>query len=441
VLASQDASLRCAGCGAAYPLLAGIPWLLPAPQHALAQQRAESRALLSHLQGQAASYRDAVARSSRPATRTRLKLLAAACDDHARRLRALLAPLGLDAAAASPAIDTGLLGGPRNTPAGLTAYYANVHRDWVWGGEENTAALECVQQALGTEPAGRTLVVGAGAGRLAYDLHVARAPCETCAADINPLLLLVAQAMYSGASLELYEFPVAPRDAASHALLRRLTAPRAAPPGLTLVAADARQPALRSAAYDTVVTPWLVDVVDADLDQTVAAVNRLLRPGGRWICTGTLFFAGRAAEHSHASDEVREVAVEGGFRVGDWSERQVPYLASPASRHARLEQVVTFVATKEREAAPVRRDSTPDWALDPARPIPLLPAVAQRTLALRVEGYVASLVDGRRSLQDIAAQLAADRLLPADEALGLVRGFVLRLHEDAARPHVEGDFA
>jgi hypothetical protein len=65
--------------------------------------------------------------------------------------------------------------------------------------------------------------------------------------------------------------------------------------------------------------------------------------------------------------------------------------------------------------------------------------VAQRTLALRVEGYVASLVDGRRSLQDIAAQLASDRLLPADEALELVRGFVLRLHADTSERPTKGD--
>jgi hypothetical protein len=63
--------------------------------------------------------------------------------------------------------------------------------------------------------------------------------------------------------------------------------------------------------------------------------------------------------------------------------------------------------------------------------VPLLPEVADQALALRVRGYVASLVDGRRSLSDIAAKLVAERLLPAAEATGIVRDYLLRLHDEA----------
>ena len=33
---------------------------------------------------------------------------------------------------------------------GLTTYYNNIHRDWAWGDEENTASVELVLQALGS---------------------------------------------------------------------------------------------------------------------------------------------------------------------------------------------------------------------------------------------------------------------------------------------------
>jgi ubiquinone/menaquinone biosynthesis C-methylase UbiE/uncharacterized protein YbaR (Trm112 family) len=418
----------CAACGARYPLVDGIPWLLPEAGLALVEWRARGRALLAHLSGQAADYRDALGRSTRASTRARLALLATACDDHARRLRALLAPIGPDEPALSEATWQALQGRDAAAGGGIAAHFANVHRDWAWGDGENAAALDDVRGALAGHVAGRTLVLGAGAGRLAYDLHRACTPAATIATDVNPLLLAVARRMYAGETLELHEFPVAPRDVASHAPLRRLAAPQPAPPGLALVAADLRALPFAPAAFDTVLTPWLVDVVDFDLDQTVAAVNRLLRPGGRWICTGTLFFEQRAAEHSPATEEVRELVEEGGFRIEHWTERRQSYLASPASRHARLEDVVAFAACKVGEAPPVHRDPRPAWAVDPALPIALLPSVNARTLALRVEGYIASLVDGRRSLNDIAAQLAADRLMPADEAVGLVRAFLLRLY-------------
>jgi hypothetical protein len=48
-----------------------------------------------------------------------------------------------------------------------------------------------------------------------------------------------------------------------------------------------------------------------------------------------------------------------------------------------------------------------------------------------VRGYVASLVDGRRSLVEIAARLVEERLLPPEEATGIVRDYLLRLHEEA----------
>ncbi len=73
-------------------------------------------------------------------------------------------------------------------------------------------------------------------------LHQAGDAPLTVATDFNPLLLAVAQAMFAGRELELYEFPIAPRQAADQAVLRKLSPPGAARAGLELVAADALQP-------------------------------------------------------------------------------------------------------------------------------------------------------------------------------------------------------
>jgi SAM-dependent methyltransferase len=400
---------------------------------ALVEWRGRARALLAHLERQATQYRGALtADVERTSTRNRLKLLAHACDDHARRVRALLAPLGVGDdtanlatyAALEPAVAAG---------QGIAGYYANVHRDWCWGEAENDASFAAVEAALGGDAARHVLVLGAGAGRLAYDVHERLGPERTIAADINPLLTFVARRMFAGERLELYEFPVAPRDLASHALLRRLGAPRPARPGLHCVFADATSPPFAPGTFDTVVTPWLVDVIDADLGVLAAVVNRLLAPGGRWLCTGTLFFQQRDPTRAYSTDEVVEVVTAAGFASPTLDTRRMPYLASPVSRHARSEDVVTFAVAKVAQPAATTTRRL-DWLIDPRQPVPLPAAVADRTLALRVEGYVASLVDGRRSVADIAARLVEERLLLPDEALGLVQAFVVRLF-DEARPH------
>jgi uncharacterized protein YbaR (Trm112 family) len=87
-------SLRCTGCAQAFPSLAGLPWLFAEPEATLGEWRARTHGFLAGLESQAARYRAALTdQVTRAATRNRLKLLASSCTDHARRLRALLAPL------------------------------------------------------------------------------------------------------------------------------------------------------------------------------------------------------------------------------------------------------------------------------------------------------------------------------------------------------------
>jgi hypothetical protein len=429
---ARDAAPGCTSCGQAFPELSGLPWLFAEPEAALGEWRARAHGFLAGLESQAARYRGALTDEvTRAATRSRLKLLAAACTDHARRLRALLAPLLGSSDASAPELYSAL-GVTLPAGQGLTGYYANLHRDWCWGEAENEASYALVDAALGAGPPGRTLLLGAGAGRLAYDLHRRRAPAALVAADINPLYLLAASRLCAGETLELYEFPLAPRDLASQAILRRLAAPAPAGPGLHLLFADVTRAPFADGAFDTVITPWLIDVLDDDLALFARRVNRWLRPGGRWVNSGSLAFAADDPARRYALEEVREIVAAAGFAPIEPTEAAVPYLCSPASRHGRSETVVTFAATKNAEAGrPAAARHGPEWLARTDLPIPLLPAFEGRQLELRVLGYVASLVDGRRSVREVARVLVEQRLMSEAEAEPTVRGFLARLHEES----------
>jgi uncharacterized protein YbaR (Trm112 family) len=430
-LAYGDA-LSCSNCSVEYPAVGGMPWLFAEPAAALGEWRARVHGFLAGLDAQANRYRAALdGRTTRASTRNRLKLLSAACTDHARRVRALLSPCGMIAEAAAPELYRAL-GMTLPSGQGLTSYYANLHRDWCWGDPENEAAFAILDAALGAAAPGRTLLLGAGAGRLAYDLLVRRRPDPLVAVDVNPLLLCAAQRLFAGERVELYEFPVAPRDIDSHAILRRLQAPAAAPPGWHFVFADASRGPFAPGAFDTVVTPWLIDVIDEDLATFAARVNGWLRPGGRWVNTGSLSFAADDPASRYALEEVVEIVAGAGFDGIEPSEAAIPYLCSPASRHGRLETVVTFTARKCAEVPlPGAPRRAPDWLEHADRPVPLLPELQARQLELRVLAYVASLVDGRRSIRDVARVLVEQRLMAADEAEPTVRAFFARLHEEA----------
>jgi SAM-dependent methyltransferase len=425
--------LSCAICQVEYPTVDGIPWLFASPHEALAEWRQRLQALLAELKREAGELRAVLDRPVLAVrARNRLKLHAAALEDHARRLAALLAPLGAgpDTAAAEMhrALGTRIPGAQ-----GLASYYVNLHRDWVWGAEENDAALAAVVDALGGYAPRRVLVLGAGGGRLVYDLAQRLRPGLVVALDINPLNAIVARRVLSGEKLALYEFPIAPHDADSHAILRTLAAPAPLAVPVELVLADASRAPLAAGSFDVVVTPWLIDVIDEDLARFAPRVNALLEPGGRWVNTGSLAFAQSDPALRYTLDEVVELAAAAGFSRPEPQEKRIPYMCSPASRHGRMESVVTFCAVKQRAVDVPAPRSLPAWLADPRAPVPALPEFQSAALTMRIYGYLATLIDGRRSLADMAQVLANERLMPADEALPAVRGFVTRLWEDSRR--------
>lgn len=432
-LALQRAGWICSACSSGFPVIGGIPWLFADPQAMLAEWRGRLRFLLLELEREArALHGELAAGGIAELTRQRLALLAEAYEDHARRLAALLEPLGLQAShigyESHLALRTRL-----PLDQGLTNYYVNVHRDWCWGEEENAASLAALGSVLEAQPAwGRALVLGAGAGRLAYDLHMRYAPLLTLAVDFNPLLLFVAREMLAGRSLQLWEFPIAPRRLADTAVRRTLAAAAPVRAGFHLVAADALRPPFAAECFDVVVTPWLIDIVPEDLPRFATRINRLLAPGGRWLNFGSLAFGQGERSARLSTEEALAAVIAAGFGTPRTAEHGIPYMRSPASRHGRIETVLAWCAAKERAApAPPEHSTLPEWLVRSELPVPLLEEFKVQALSTRIYAFLMSLVDGKRSVRDMARVLVEQRLMAPQEAESAVRSFLTRMHADA----------
>jgi hypothetical protein len=428
--------LACLSCRIDFPEFAGVPWLMPDPRTALIEWRGRLHHLLTHYASEAARQRAAlVGQPPGSLTRGRLERVAAALDDQAARVRELMQPLGVDRRQEAHAVHVAL-GTELPLTQGLSSYYTNLQRDWCWGDEENRASLAEVREALPPEPPRRILVLGAGAARLAYDLHRALAPALTVALDFNPLFVLAAARIAGGTPLDLYEFPIAPRTIADHAVLRRLAAPAPAPAGLAFVLADATAPPFRPGSFDLVLTPWLIDVLGEPMDRQLCRINALLAPGGSWVNHGSLAFSGAPPAESLALEELLERMPAAGFGVPAAREARVPYLASPASRHARLETVITFCARKEREApVPARGRDVPDWLRRSDLPVPALPEFRAQALATRVHAFLLAMIDGERTIRDMARLMEQQKLMAAEDAEPAIRRFLMRALElSAERP-------
>lgn len=419
--------------GTAFPRVGGVPWLFADPDTARMEWRLRYHLAREKLQRDHARVTAALDGDVPAGTRTRLEHQASAYAAHLEELDALLAPLGLSTQ--GPAYESHLALRTRMpTDQGLNTYYANVHRDWCWGDAENGPSHDRVAAALDIAAGDNVLVLGAGAGRLAYDLHQSSEAATTLALDFNPLLMLVAQRLAAGEEVSLHEFPIAPKSASDVAVAQTLSAPAAARDGFVPLLGSALRPPIRAGSMQRLVTPWLVDILPEDFALQAARWNRLLANGGRWVIFGSLAFRNEDPAHNYGVEEVTTTLTANGFGNVKAEEITLPYMASPHSRHARQEQVVVISADKTADVkAPARHVALPDWIVTGDKPVPQLEGIKVQALSTRVYAFVLALVDGKRSIKDMAKMLEQQQLMTAADGEVAIRNFLIKVFEEANR--------
>jgi hypothetical protein len=251
--------------------------------------------------------------------------------------------------------------------------------------------------------------------------------------DINPLLVEIASQALQGKTVKLHEFPLAPLNDAAFSKLQQCRAP--APlknrENYHFVLADGTNLPFASDSFDTVITPWFVDIVPMDLKDLVPMINRNLATGGTWINSGSLaFFHGHAA-WCYSEEEVLEIVAENGFDIVSTERRTVPYLHSPLSAHGRMENVLSFAARKVADTE-VKDDYSylPEWILDTSTAVPASDETAVSSSDHLLRAQVLAALDGKRSINDIGKLVARQYALGKSESVHAVRCIVLDAWEE-----------
>lgn len=422
-----ELTIDCTVCGSTFPRLGRIPVLISdAPTKIVTWQRqlaafcAETEAAERHLWAELARPHLA------PATRLRLRSVAEAMPHQRELVLSLLAEVGLEPAT-----------GDANESTSLLDYFTLIHRDFSWAPEvdEVTPALESLLNVCPPSfRLGRTLVLGAGTGRLAWDLAIRFPSTEPVVAlDLNPLPLLVSQRLLLEKDLELFEIPGHPRSAAHAAVRRTLRPPTSPPRNLQLLIADGLSPPMHAGVFDTVVTPWFLDQVPSDFAAFLPEIARLLAPKGTWLHAGPFVYAPAHTKpaHRYGADEFLELAARAGFEVTGWSYEPAAYLCSPLSTQGRREMVLNAHAVKNTRAPskPEPEWLAPTWSGS----IPCLVLQSGAELPLPILTSILALLDGTRTVADITSALLIQGELADDENAEIVVRGCLRVLWSAAR--------
>ena len=361
-------------------------------------------------------------------SRERLKEMHAKLEQQLSHYQRLLSPLGWQSIEHNAYVSY-----LSQTPGSsfLAGNFDNLFRDWAWGDAENALALQMIRDCGGSLPAQQDLLVlGAGACRLAYDVHREFNLKSTYAVDYNPLLLLAAQKLIRGESLELVEFPIVPTTAQDFAIQRTLRAPAPAPSGLQLILADLRDLSLELPKTQNILTPWLIDVVKIDFNTLVQKLNSLLPMGGRWLSFGPLGFNNPLLSDYYSYEEVLHLINKNGFKIGEPSYRMIPYLQSPSSNSHRLERVLCFSAEKveDVELSPPRFSDSLPWESDPNAPIDIAIEAMRLQQGHEFNAYVASLLSQKPTFSQLLQEIIKKYNLPPEQTAYMVHQVLRGIH-------------
>lgn len=322
----------------------------------------------------------------------------------------------------------------------FSKYHELPLRDWAWFSEpagkfsygdslhdENRLALNHITDLINSiknkeRSECRILVIGAGAGRLSWDLHCVLQPYVTIAMDFNPLLSFLSKSLINDNNIiEWHEKIDFPQQQLPHLHKWQLKCPKSEPQlhqSWIPILADAWAMPFAPHSFDYVITPWFVDVMNRDCKQLIAQLDKMLKPNGYWINYGPfLYNENLPVSEKYTSEEIKELLMLSNFTVINEVTTQIPYSCSPLNKCGRIEQVWGMISqsppdrkhmeTSSLFAGPINPQHPPPWLVMPHLPIPPLVSTCEIPEALT---NIANLIDGKRSINEIVTLLAP--LLP-----------------------------
>lgn len=339
----------------------------------------------------------------------------------------------------------------QNSVDNPTEYYHHILRDWAWDDEPskyfethaNDINLQRVLNVWDGSNPGKMLVLGAGAGRLSWDLHERFAPEFTIASDINPFLLTCAQDLIKERkSLTLPELYTYPQIGYPYSKSWTMHPPKDDSnrrQSWFALGSDVWNMPLRESSVDTIVTSWLLDVTGGDVKDLIGVITYLLKPGGRWINTGPLLYSrSMPFDKKYSAEEILDFAEMSGFELEKQAVDEIEHMVSPLNARYHYEQIFSFSAIKSLEERPLPVPGntaswlTPGWLVMHHLPVPAIDFRCER--GHEFIGKVLDLVDGKKSIYLMAQMLQSEMPegVAAKEAITALFGQILVQMAEAA---------
>ena len=433
---SDATAITCSKCAVSYPLIdtgnSSIPFLFAQVESAKHGWSARLNGFLHKNNLALESLRKALDdKKMSKLTRQRVKLLLKAKEEYAAQIASRLQFFSQNNYSQNINGNAQLA-----QNQGVDSSLNNIFRDWWWENGENEQMLQAVADVLPTSfKVGDVLTMGAGASRLSFDFHHHWQADYSVLLDINPLLLSIARNIIDGEPVSLYEFPVAPSSLKDNAVLQECKLPNTCEQShadqFDCILGDVSNVPFADKSFDTILTPWLIDIIPMDLREFIPHVNRLLKPGGVWVNTGSLAFFHKNESWNYSENESIDLLKKYGFQVEHVQRKELQYLHSPHSSHGRMENVFSFSARKKFDSVVAKPHIyLPDWITNDTRAIPQLNELMAASSKHLLQAQVLAAIDGVRCIREIGELLAKQYDMSEENASAAVRQILIDNYKD-----------
>lgn len=398
--------LHCNFCSSDFFALEDIPCLFPAASHQQLIWQHQTAILLANAEQGLNNIRESLARYDlSDSTRERLAEIYKANLINLDSIQSLFVKKSLP-----PAYNESL---SQVNAGDLSEYFDLIFRDWAWDtidtpSKENSDAFDRTMSLIKKlpHPPKKILVLGAGAGRLSWDLHTHLNPEFTLAVDSNPLLLAVADELIKKHNvISFSEFKLFPQIDYPTTQTKTITAGQnneTFASSWFLLGANIWNLPLQKGNFDLVITPWFIDVNGGDIRDLIGLIQSLLTKEGTWLNTGPLLFTRHLPiQLKYSQTEIKEFLAMSNFTILDERIDQSPYLISPMEARFREEQIWSFIVSQQNTTSTQPAGVLANWLVMHHLPIPVISYHLSNPHPL-VEAII-QLIDGERSINTICA--------------------------------------
>lgn len=419
------------------PSVDDIPWAFRYPQLQLHEWRMKIKSVVDYYQAQATRAKKELGKIELPvSTQSRLKVLADSYSLSALEYSDILSRLVIatdlnqnsqETQKKSTAKFTSLFFEKTPRQQTVRAYQDTFFRDWVWG--ESELQKQCEPLLPLMKNTKRMLVLGAGACGLPLVLHKNLNLEQTLAVDINPVLMLQAKRLMNRETLKIIEYPQLPKKS-QYVSKEHSIESDCLVHNFHMLFADGQNLEVSEGAFDTILTPWFIDIIPRNFSDLAKHFNQNLSRGGKWVNIGLLAFERNEISERLTADEIRETLELAGFRIEKFEILEMPYLQSPYSAMKRTDHILVFSAIKEKSCKkPSRFEYLPSWLQDLDEPLPRGSEIQNLKVKSQTFSQILRLVDGQKSFLQIAEAFAHENNFDLASTKEALHVFFVNIYE------------